>query len=86
MTVSYVNDAIRRAEIVHLANGLLRHRFGYQPKSRNLRGPSYFAKAVMQKLYRDSGWVKRERKARRPTEFRLDATRPGHIVDLPKAA
>jgi hypothetical protein len=86
MTVSYVNDAIRRAEIVHLANGLLRHRFGYQPKSRNLRGPSYFAKAVMQKLYRDSGWVKRERKARRPTEFRLDAARPGHVVDLPKAA
>jgi hypothetical protein len=86
MTVSYVNDAIRRAEIVHLANGLLRHRFGYQPKSRNLRGPSYFAKAVMQKLYRDSGWVKRERKARRPTEFRLDATHPGHFVDLPRAA
>jgi hypothetical protein len=86
MTVSYVNDEIRRAEIVHLANGLLRHRFGYQPRSRNLRGPSYFAKAVMQKLYRDSGWVKREREARRPTEFRLDAEQPGNIVDLPKAA
>ena len=86
MTVSYVNDEIRRAEIVHLANGLLRHRFGYQPRTRNLRGPSYFAKAVMQKLYRDSGWVKRERKARRQTEFRLDATEPGKIVDLSKAA
>ena len=61
MTVSYTNDPIRRAEIVNLANGLLRHRFGYQPKSRNLRGPSYFAKAVLQKLYRDSGWVKRQR-------------------------
>ncbi len=86
MTVSYTNDQIRRSEIVNLANGLLRHRFGYQPKTRNLRGPSYFAKAVMQKLYRDSGWVKREREARRPTEFRLDATEPGRIVDLPKAA
>jgi hypothetical protein len=40
----------------------------------------------MQKLYRDSGWVKREREARRPTEFRLDAAQPGHIVDLPRAA
>jgi hypothetical protein len=86
MTVSYVNDEIRRAEIVNLANGLLRHRFGYTPKSRNLRGPSYFAKAVMQKLYRDSGWVRRERLARRPTEFRLDAFQSGKIVDLPKAA
>jgi Cupin-like domain len=86
MTVSYVNDEIRRAEIVHLANGLLRHRFGYQPKSRSIRGPSYFAKAVLQKVMRDSGWVKRERKARRAIDFRLDATQPGRIVDLPKAA
>ena len=86
MTVSYTNDQIRRSEIVNLANGLLRHRFGYRPRTRNLRGPSYFAKAVLQKLYRDSGWVKRERMARRPTEFRLDATEPGKIVDLPKAA
>lgn len=86
MTVSYSNDQIRRSEIVNLANGLLRHRFGYAPRTRTLRGPSYFAKAVMQKLYRDSGWVKRQRLARRPTEFRLDAAAPGKIVDLPKAA
>jgi hypothetical protein len=86
MTVSYTNDRIRRSEIVNLANGLLRNRFGYLPRSRNPRGPSYFAKAVMQKLYRDSGWVKRQRQARRPTEFRLDAAQPGKIIDLPKAA
>ena len=61
------------SEIVHLANGMLRHRFGYTPKSRNLRGPSFFAKAVMQKLLRDGKWVKRERSARRPIDFRLDA-------------
>ncbi|HJZ20651.1 MAG TPA: hypothetical protein VJ226_06815 [Bradyrhizobium sp.] len=86
MTISYTNDEIRRAEIVNLANGLLRHRFGYRPRSRNLRGPSYFAKAVMQKLLRDSGWVKRQRSARRPIDFRLDAAQPGKIVDLRQAA
>ena len=86
MTVSYINDDIRRAQIVNLANGMLRHRFGYQPKSRNLRGPSYFAKAVMQKPLRDGKWVKRERSARRPIDFRLDAEQLGDIVDLPKAA
>jgi Cupin-like domain len=86
MTVSYVNDDIRRAEIVNLANGLLRHRFGYQPNSRSPRGPSYVAKAVMQKLLRDSKWVKRERSARRPIDFRLDQTDLGKIVDLPRAA
>jgi hypothetical protein len=84
MTISYTDDQIRRAEILNLANGMLRHRFGYKPKSRSLRGPSFFAKQVMQKLLRDGKWVKRERSARRPIDFRLDATQPGKIVDLPK--
>jgi hypothetical protein len=86
MTVSFSNDLIRRSQIVNLANGLLRHRFGYTPRTRNLRGPSFFAKAVLQKLYRDSGWVRRQRNARRPIEFRLDAAAPGEIIDLPRAA
>jgi hypothetical protein len=86
MTVSYTTDHIRRRDVVHLANGLLRHRFGYTPKTRNLGGPSFFAKKVLQKLWRDSGWVARERSARRPTEFRLDATEPGGIVELSQAA
>ncbi len=86
MTVSYGNDELRRAQIVHLANGMLRHRFGYQPKSRSTRGPSYFAKAVLQKLLRNGGWVKRERSVRRTTDFRLDAAQPGRLVDLPRAA
>lgn len=86
MTVSYTTDHIRRRDVVNLANGLLRHRFGYAPKSHDLSGPSFFAKKVLQKLWRDSGWVKRERSARRPTEFRLDAAEPGGIVELAKAA
>lgn len=86
MTVSYTNDHIRRADVVNLANGLLRHRFGYAPRTRNLRGPSFLAKKVLQKLWRDSGWVTHERSARRPIEFRLDAAEPGGIVELPKAA
>jgi hypothetical protein len=86
MTVSFSNDLIRRSQIVNLANGLLRHRFGYMPRTRNLRGSSFFAKAVLQKLYRDSGWVRRQRNARRPIEFRLNTAAPGEIIDLPRAA
>ena len=86
LTVSYGNDDIRRAQIVHLANGLLRHRFGYTPKSRAPKGPSFFAKKALQKFVRDGRWVKRERSARRAIDFRLDAAEPGKIVDLPKAA
>lgn len=86
MTISYSNDEIRRNGIVNLSNGLLRHRFGYKPKTRNLRGPSFFAKAVMQKLLRDGKWVKREREVRRPIDFTLDRAQPGKLIDLPKAA
>jgi hypothetical protein len=86
VTICYTDDEIRGSEIVNFANGMLRHRFGYQPKSRNLRGPSYFAKRVMPRLLRDSSWVRRERNARSPIDFRLDAAEPGKIVDLSKAA
>ena len=86
MTVSHTDVEISRSEVVNFANGMLRHRFGHQPKSRSLRGPSYFAKRVMGKLLRNGSWLKRERNARAPIDFRLDAAQPGKIVDLPKVA
>jgi len=73
MTVSFSSPAIRRREVVHLANGLLRHRFGIAPKAARIEGPGYFAKAVLQKLLRDSAWVRSQRKARREITFQLDA-------------
>ena len=86
MTVQFENEAIRRARIVNLANGLLRNRFGYTPKSRALKGPSFWAKAVLQKAMRNTSWVKQARKSRNQVEFRLDQDHPEQIVDLPKAA
>jgi hypothetical protein len=86
LTISYHDDLVRRSGIVNFANGMLRHRFGYRPKSRSLRGPSYFAKRVMGKLLRNGRWLKRERDARAPINFRLDAAQPGKVVDLTKVA
>lgn len=86
MTVSFTNQEIRRSEVVSIANGLLRRRFGYEPKTRGLHGLSYFGKAMMEKLLRNGTWIRRERKARRTIDFRLDAETPGHVVELPKAA
>lgn len=86
MTVSFTNQEIRRSEVVSIANGLLRRRFGYEPKTRNLSGPTYFAKAMLEKALRNSRWIKRERKARRSIDFTLDAADPGKVVELPKAA
>lgn len=86
MTVQFENEPIRRARMVNLANGLLRHRFGYEPKSRSIYGPSFWAKALLQKALRNTSWVKRQRKARNEIEFRLDQNHPEQMVDLAKAA
>jgi hypothetical protein len=86
MTVSYMNEDIRRAQVLHCANGILRHRFGHTPKSRATRGPVFFAKQVMQRLLREGKWVTRQRAVRCPTEFHLDTSDLGGSVDLPEAA
>lgn len=72
MTVSFSSPTIRRREILHLANGLLRHRFGMRAPGRRIEGPGFLAKTVLQKLMRDSGWVRRQRQTRRAVTFRLD--------------
>ena len=82
LTVDFLTESIRRAQIVSLANGLLRHRFGWRPCSRSIQGPSYWAKAVLQKGLRNSSWIRRARLERRAVEFRLDRTAPGAVVDL----
>jgi hypothetical protein len=86
MTVSYTTRDIHRAQLVHLANAILRHRFRYAPRSRAISGPSYWAKAVLQKLLRGGTWVRSQRGARRPIDFRLDGARLGEIADLKAAA
>ena len=83
MTIEYWTDEIARSHKVNVANGLLRHKLGREPRSRRLEGPGFWAKNVLQKAMRDSGWVKQQRKARRPVDFRLDPMRPGAILDLP---
>ena len=83
MTVSFNDETIRRLQHVNLANGLLRHRLGYTARSRAVSGPAYWSKAVLQKALQNTAWVRRERKARRVVDFRLDAAQPGRILDLP---
>jgi hypothetical protein len=77
LTVNSFTDSIRRAQIVSFANGLLRHRFGRRPRSRNIQGPSSWAKAVLQKGLRNGSWTRQARLARRAVEFRLDRAAPG---------
>jgi hypothetical protein len=82
MTVSFLTEAIRRAQRLNLANGILRHRFGLQRPARRLDGVSYWSKVALQKALRDTRWVKAERAARRPITFKLDPSMPGSVREL----
>ena len=82
MTVEYWTDDIRKAHMVNVANGLMRQRFGLSPRGRSTQGPVFAAKAVLQKALKNSRWVRKEKAARRPIDFTLDATRRGAIIDL----
>ena len=85
MTLEYFTDDIRREHIVTVANGILRSKLGITPKTRVTAGPSFYAKAVLQKSLHNTRWVKRENKARRPAEFRLDRANLGAVIDLAAA-
>lgn len=86
MTLEYFTDEIRRTHMVTVANGIMRSKLGVTPKSREISGPAFWTKAVLQRALRNTKMVKRENKARRKPSFRLDPTRPGAIVDLPIAS
>lgn len=85
MTMEYWTESYKRAQVVNVANGLLRHRFGRTPRSRETAGLTFWGKRVAQRLLRDSPALKRERKALRPISFRLDRTHLGNVLDLEAA-
>lgn len=86
MTMEYFTDDIRRSHMVTIANGILRHKMGLSPRSRSTVGPGFWSKAVFQKAMKNTSWVKRESKPRKPSTFMLDRSHPGAIVDLPRQA
>jgi len=85
MTMEYWTEEYKRAQIVNVANGILRHRFKRPARSRATHGPVFWGKRVAQRLLRDSPGLKRERKALRPITFKLDRTHLGQILDLEAA-
>lgn len=82
MTLEYFTEEIRRAHMVTVANGMLRARFGRAPGSRAISGPSFWAKAALQRALRSLPGSSRPKQPWRGAEFRLDPTRPGAIAEL----
>lgn len=83
VTTEHWTQDIRRSLMVTSANGVLRNYFGLNPRRRTLHGAAYVAKAALQAGWRRTPWMKAERRRQRPIDFRLDASAPGRIVDIP---
>lgn len=86
MTTEYWTEAVRRNQMINMANGILRHKVGLAPRSRATGGPGFWAKAALQAGVRRAGLLKQMRKAKRPIEFKLDPAHPGQIVELMRDA
>lgn len=82
MTTEYWTQSIRRAQMINVANAILRNKMNLAPKSRSTSGPAFWAKAAMQAGARRAGLLTKARKAKRPIEFTLDKSQPGRVVDI----
>jgi hypothetical protein len=80
MTVEYMTEPIRRANVLTRANGILRYRVGWSPRSYALGGPTYWAKAALQKALRQTSWMNKPKMGRRPIEFHLDRQTSDSII------
>jgi hypothetical protein len=82
VTLDFVTPEIRRRQMVILANGIMRHRFGWVAGDTSTKGPSFWAKAVLQKAMRNTRWMNRQRASARKIQFRLDRAAPGRVADV----
>lgn len=82
MTMEYFDDHVRRTHMVTVANGIMRSKLGLTPSSQATTGPAFLAKAVLQKALRDTPFVRRENRPRKPVSFHLDLCQPGAISNL----
>src|SRR5262245_7779078 len=82
MTVNFTTEEIRRAQMVTVANALLRQRLGWSPRSRATSGASFWAKAVLQRSLRDSKWQRKQAATHRQIQFRLQRSVAAGQVDL----
>jgi len=82
VTTEHWTDENRRAQKMHLANAVLRHKLGIRARKRTLAGPSYWTKAALQAAWRRSPWATTMQRQSRPVDFRMAPDAPGGYVDL----
>jgi hypothetical protein len=82
MTMEFTTPVMMRTQIVNLANGALRAKFGWEPRSRAIGGPSFWSKTALWMTLRKSAWLKQARAGHTKLDFKIDRTAPGGIRDV----
>lgn len=82
VTTEHWSDDIKRNYVVHYANGILRNRFGYKPRSQATTGVDYYAKLALAGLWKYGG-LQKSRVVKRTVDFRLDPAAPNFFTDIP---
>jgi len=82
MTAEFLTGPIRRRQIINLANGVLRYRFGLQPQGSSVNGPVFWAKAALWLAWRKTSWVAEQRALHKKLEFVLDPVFPEAVRDI----
>ena len=82
MTLEFTTSTMMRTQIVNLANGALRAKFGRSPRSRAISGPVFWTKAALWASLRKSSWLKKARSGHTKIDFLLDRRAPGGIADV----
>lgn len=72
MTMEYWTAHALRQHRLNLANGTLRHWFGWTPRSRATSGIGFFAKSALSSAMARTGWMENVRSVAKPVTFSLD--------------
>ena len=81
ITTDYFTPAARRKYGVYFANGMMRRRFGLAPRSNRAAGLGAVAKCGAALAMKKLG-LHRVNEREMIKSFSLDASKPGHIIDL----
>lgn len=81
-TTEHWTPEIRRSYAVNYANGVLRRRLGWRPRSRATDGLSVYPKAALALAWKTAG-LQRGRTYDRVIRFRIDPEAAGGCVDIP---
>ena len=80
-TTEHFTDEIRRQFIVNKANGILRHRLGFNPRSQSTNGLAYWAKYGVAGAYKVSG-MQKQRRLTFKVDFTVDPKAPRGVRSI----